>query len=301
MQFCKLTRPVAFALAALALAAPGGGQAPTSWAAVDQALGRAGTTQPDGVRRYGFPRSDLHVQLDGVVIKPALALGGWLAFEPMATDSVVMGDLVLTPDEVGAVMSELLKGGIAVTAVHNHLLRSSPQTVYLHVMGRGDPARLAAALHAALARSRTPLAPLPATTPAAPQAALDLDSAAIDRILGRPGKANGGVDQFSFPRAETITDGGMPVPASMGTATAINLQPAGAGRVAVTGDFVLLGSEVDPVMRALRSGGIEVTALHTHMIGEQPSLYFMHFWAVGDATRLATGLRAALDKTNVKR
>src|SRR6266404_9312126 len=102
---------------------------PVPWAAVDSALGRAGSTQPDGVRRYGFPRSDLQVQLDGVTIKPALALGGWLAFQPMASGSVVMGDLVLTPDEVNPVMSELLKGGIHVTAVHNHLLRSSPQTI----------------------------------------------------------------------------------------------------------------------------------------------------------------------------
>ena len=271
--------------------------APATWTSVDQALGRAGTTQPDGVRRYGFPRSDLQVQLDGVTIKPALALGGWVAFQPMGTGSVVMGDLVLTPDEVNPVMSALLAGGIHVTAVHNHLLRSVPQTIYMHVRGQGDSARLAATLRSALALSRTPLA---APAAAAPQPALDFDTAAIDRIIGRQGKANGGVYQFTIPRAEKIVEDGMPEPASMGTGTAINFQPFGAGKAAVTGDFVLLASEVDPVMRALRSGGIEVTALHSHMFGEQPTLYFMHFWAVGSAAQLATALRGAVDLTNVQ-
>lgn len=282
----------------LIIAQPVFAQVPqTSWTAVDSAFGRAGTTQPDGVRRYGFPRSDLHVQLDGVAIKPALALGSWLAFQPMGANSVVMGDLVLTPEEVSPVMSELLKGGIHVTAVHNHLLRSLPQTIYMHVRGQGDPARLAATLHAALALSHTPLQP-PA---AAPPAALDLDTAALDGVMGRQGKANGGVYQFTAPRAERIVEDGMAEPASMGTGTAINFQPLGGGKAAVTGDFVLLASEVDPVMRALRSGGIEVTALHSHMLGEQPTIYFMHFWGVGSASKLATTLRGALDLTNVER
>lgn len=283
----------------LIIARPVFAQVPTaSWAPVDQALGRTGTTQPDGVRRYGFPRSDLAVQLDGVTIKPALALGGWLAFQPMGTRTVVMGDLVLTPDEVNPVMSALLSGGVHVTAVHNHLLRSVPQTIYMHVRGQGDPATLAATLRAALALSHTPLV---ATSSPANPPALDLDTAALDRIIGWPGKANGGVYQFTVPRAETIVEDGMPEPASMGTGTAINFQPLGGGRAATTGDFVLLAAEVDPVMRALRSGGIEVTALHSHMLGEQPVIYFMHFWAVGSVSQLAPALREALDKTNVQR
>lgn len=270
----------------------------TSWPAVDQALGRAGTTQPDGVRRYSFPRSDLDVELDGVKIKPALALGSWLAFQPLGSNSVVMGDLVLTQDEVNPVMSGLLNGGIHVTAVHNHLLRAVPQTIYMHVWGKGDPGRLAQSLHTALAMSHTPLGAPPA---AAPPASIDLDTAALDRAIGKPGKVNGGVYQFTLPRAEKIMDDGMAEDASMGTGTSINFQPLGGGRAATTGDFVLLASEVDPVMRALRSGGIDVTALHTHMLGEQPTLYFMHFWGLGPASHLATGLRAALDRTNVKR
>jgi hypothetical protein len=282
----------------LLMASPSAAQPRTAnWVAVDQALGRAGTTQPDGVRRYGFPRSDLHVVLDGVAIKPALGLGGWLAFQPMGKTAVVMGDLVLTPEEVNPVMSELLKGGLQVTAVHNHLLRSSPETIYMHVLGRGDAVRLAARLHAALGLSHTPLQPPAAASPAA----MDLDTAAIDRVMGRAGTANGGVYQFTFPRAEKIVDDGMVEGASMGTGTGINFQPTGGGRAAVTGDFVLLGREVDPVMRELRGHGIEVTALHSHMIGEQPTIYFMHFWGVGPASALATGLRAAVDKTNVQR
>jgi hypothetical protein len=269
-----------------------------SWTAVDQALGRSGTTQPDGVRRYSFPRSDLKVELDGVTIKPALALGSWLAFEPVGRSGrgMVMGDLVLTQDEVNPVMGELLRDGIKVTAVHNHLLRSSPSIMYMHVQGEGELGRVATSLHAALGLSHTPLQP-PSSAAAPP---LDLDTSAIDRIIGRPGKANGGVYQFAIPRREAITEGAMAVGASMGTGTGINFQPTGGGKAAVTGDFVLLAKEVDPVMRSLRASGIEVTALHSHMLGEQPRLYFMHFWAVADAQRLATGLRSALDKMNLR-
>jgi hypothetical protein len=168
----------------------------------------------------------------------------------------------------------------------------------MHVQGSGDPVRLAVTLHAALALSHTPLAAPPA---AATSAGLDLDTARVDRIMGKSGKANGGVYQFSFPRAETIMDNRMAEGASMGTATGINFQPLGGGRAATTGDFVLLGSEVDPVMRELRGHGIEVTALHSHMIGERPTIYFMHFWGVGPVSQLASGLRAALDRTHVKR
>lgn len=290
---------ISAAVLAIALSATGGvsGEpARQDWNAVDSALGRPGTTQADGVRRYSFPRSDLKVELDGVIIKPALALGSWLAFQPMGPTSIVMGDLVLAPDEVNPVMSELLKGGIRVTALHNDLLRSSPSTMYMHVRGQGDAARLAAAAHSALALSHTPLGP----APAAASAEVDLDTAAVDRIMGHSGKANGGVYQFSIPRRERIVEEGMDVPPSMGAGIAINFQPVGSGRAATTGDFVLLAGEVDPVMRALRSNGIEITALHSHMLGEEPKLYFMHFWAVGDAAKLAIGLRSALDRTNVR-
>lgn len=285
------------ALIASAPAAVQAQPAQQSWAVVDKALGRQGTTQPDGVRRYGFPRSDLAVQLDGVAIKPALALGSWLAFERMGRSAMVMGDLVLTPDEVGPVMSRLLNGGVQITALHNHLLRSAPTTMYMHVEGRGDPAALAETLRSALALSRTPLQQPAARSPSV----VDLDTAALDRALGRQGKSNGGVYQFTAPRRERIIADGMVVPASMGTGTAINFQPVGGGKAAVTGDFVMTAKEVNPVMRSLQSNGVEITALHSHMIGEQPKLYFMHFWAMADANKLATAMRSALDLTNVRR
>ena len=276
------------------------------WVLVDKSLGRAGTTQPDGVRRYGFPRSDLNVRLDGVTIKPALALGSWAAFHPMGDQVMIMGDLVLTHEEVNPVMSRLLASGFTITALHNHLLRSAPATMYMHIGGHGDPVKLATALREALAASRTPMtAPSrdsqPPSAGAGSSPPIALDTAALDRLMDGKGKPNGGVYQFSFPRAEKLSDGGMPAPASMGTATAINFQPTGSGRAAITGDFVLTAAEVDPVLRALRAGGIEVTALHNHMLDDQPRLFFMHFWANDDAQKLARGLRAALDKTNVQR
>jgi hypothetical protein len=268
------------------------------WNAVGEALGKAGVAQPGGVYRVGLPRSDLKVSLDGVVLKPGFALGGWLAFEPTGDQTMVMGDLVLTQDEVNPVMKKLEEGGINVTALHNHLLRAEPATMYMHVMAHGDPVKLAQALHAALALSKTPFEA--ASGASAPQtAAGDLDTAALNKAMGAEGKVNGGILQYGLPRGEKITESGMPVPPSLGSAVAINFQPTGNGKAAITGDFVLTASEVNPVVKALRDNGIEVTALHNHMLDDQPRLFFMHFWANDDALKLAKGLRAALDKVNV--
>src|SRR6266446_216707 len=298
-----ITKCAAFAFAAglalPALAADG------DWARVGEALGKPGAEMPGDVYRIGLRRTDLKVTLDGVELKPGFALGGWLAFEKIGGQSMVMGDLVLTGDEISPVMKKLLEGGIAVTALHNHLLRNQPFTMYMHVLGMGDAVKLATALHAALAESKTPLATAatgtsqPAAAPAAPPA-IDLDTAALDRALGAKGANNGGVYQFSIARAETIKDAGMAVPPALGSANAINFQPTGGGKAAITGDFVLTAKEVAPVMKALRENGIEVTALHNHMIDDEPRLFFMHFWANDDANKLAQGLKAALDKINVK-
>jgi len=284
------------AILLLALIAPA--HADTDWSAVGKALGRSGAQAAGGVYRVGLPRSDLKVTLDGVQLKPALALGSWLAFRPMGDrDAMVMGDLVLTQPEVNPVLTKLLDSGIEVTALHNHLLRSEPATMYMHVLGHGDPVKLATALHAALQESGTPLSDTPAN---APSAAVDLDTAAIDRVLDHKGKVNGGVYQVSIPRAETIKDDGMDVPEAMGSAIAINFQPTGKGKAAITGDFVLIASEVNPVLRAMRAAGIEVTAVHNHMLDDEPRLFFMHFWANDDVGKLAQGLRSALDKVNLR-
>ena len=265
------------------------------WQKIDDALGRKAAVSGD-VHRYGFPRSDLVVALDGVAIKPALALGGWIAFKPIHGQAMVMGDLVLLETEINPVMLKLMEGGLEITAVHNHLLRANPATFYMHVGGHGDPAKLAAAIHDALGASKTPLA---APAPAAPPPAIDLDTAQLDQIIGVKGQANGGVYQFGVPRRDPVSEGGTQLMPGgpLGVATAINFQPTGGGKAAITGDFVLIGDEVNPVIKALRENGIEVTALHSHMLDEQPRLYFMHFWANDDAVKLAKGLRAALDKT----
>src|ERR1700754_3654101 len=265
------------------------------WNKVDDTFARKPAVSGDG-HRYGFPRTDLTVPLDGVTIKPALALGGWVAFKPMHGEAMVMGDLVLLEAEINPVMLKLIEGGLEITAVHNHLLRASPATFYMHVGGHGDPAKMAAVIRDALGASKTPLA-----TPAAagPPPAGDLDTAQLEQIIGVKGQANGGVYQFNVPRRDPIKENGMqlsPV-GPMGVAIGINFQPTGDGKAAITGDFVLTSDEVNPVIIELRTHGIEVTALHSHMLGEQPRLFFMHFWANDDAIRLAKGLRAALDKT----
>lgn len=289
--------PVLAGLAALALCTAAA--AGTDWSKVDQVLGRKGAEQAGGIHRYGLPRSDLNVTVDGVTIKPAFALGGWVAFEPMsAGGAMLMGDLVLEDTEISPVMKKLLDDGLEVSAIHNHLLRTSEPIFYMHVGGHGDAVKLAESVRSALALSKTPLTQSP---PAAPLPAVDLDTAGIEKILGAKGNANGGVYQFSIPRAEAIMAGGMPVPPPMGTGTAINFQPTGGGKAAITGDFVLLGTEVNPVMKTLRQHGIEVTALHSHMVDETPRLYFMHFWANDDAQKLAQGVRAAVDLANLER
>jgi biotin operon repressor len=258
---------------------------------VAQALGKKGSAMPGGVYRVGLARSDIKATLDGVELKPAFALGSWLAFSNAGNHGAVMGDLVLLATEVNPVMKKLEQGGIEITALHNHLLRNEPFTMYMHVLGHGDPAKLAAILHDALQESKTPLSDSP---PGAAPAALDLDTAAIDKALGSKGKANGGVYQVSIPRAEKVRDGSMEVPEAMGSAIAINFQPTGSGKSAITGDFVLTAKEVNPVLKDLRENGIEVTAVHNHMLDDQPRLFFMHFWANDDTARLLGGLTQAL-------
>ena len=265
------------------------------WQMIDATLGRKPAVSGD-VHRYGFPRTDLSVMLDGVAIKPALALGGWVAFKPVHGSAMVMGDLVLLQSEINPVMAKLIEGGLEITAVHNHLLRAEPLTFYMHVGGHGDPAKMATVIHDALAVSQTPLSAAPA---ASPPPAIDLDTAQLDQIIGVKGQSVGGVYQFGVPRKDPIIENEMPITpvGPMGVATAINFQPTGDGRAAITGDFVLTGNEVNPVIRALRSNGIEVTAVHSHMLDEEPRLFFLHFWANNNAEKLARGLRAALDQT----
>jgi len=269
----------------------------SDWVGVERALGKAGSIQPGDVYKVSLPRDDLRVTVNGVQLKPAFALGSWVAFKKMGNDAMVMGDLVLTEDEVTPVMSKLQEGDIQQTALHNHVLHESPRVMYMHISALGDAVKIAKALHDALALSGTPF-----TTPAAsgsPGPVSGIDTKQRDQIMGQTGKLNGVVHQFSIPRVEKIMDDGMEVPPAMGVATAINFQPTSGNKAAITGDFVLIANEVNPVIKALRGNGIEVTALHSHMLDESPRLFFMHFWANDDAQKLARGLRAALDKMNI--
>lgn len=267
------------------------------WKKVDAALGKTAAVSGE-VHRYGLPRSDLHVTLDGVSIKPALALGGWVAFAPMHGEAMLMGDLVLLESEITPVMTKLLDGGLDITAIHNHILRASPATFYMHVGGHGDPEKMASVIRAALSSaSKTPFDP-PATT-SGPAPAVDLDTAKLDEIIGVKGTANGGVYQFGVPRRDPSMESGMQVNGALGGANAVNFQPTGNGKAAITGDFLVTGDEVNPLIRALRAGDIEVTAIHSHMLDEQPRLFFIHFWANDDALKLAKGIRAALEKTAI--
>ncbi len=287
-----MTRIAGFLFAASCFAVATGARAETDWSAIDAALGRKAIISGP-VHKYGLPRTDLQVTLDGVSIKPGLALGGWIAFEPKGRDATMMGDLVLTEAEVSPVMRALLDGGVQVTGVHNHLLRATPATFYMHVQGAGDPAKLAQIVRDALAQSRTPLEAPAASAGEPPK--LDFDAAEIDEIMGFQGKNNGGIYQFSIPRAEPVKAGGMAVLPAMGTAISINFEPTGTGRAAISGDFVALAREVEPLLKTLQSNGIEVTALHNHMLDDEPRLFFVHFWANDDAAKLAKGLRAGLD------
>jgi hypothetical protein len=288
------SRLILLALAALVSTHAGARAQAIDWQKVDDTLGRKPAVSGD-VHRYGFPRSDLTVTLDGVAIKPSLALGGWIAFKPAHGGAMIMGDLVLLESEVAPVMGKLMEGGLEITAVHNHLLRASPATFYLHVGGHGDAVQLATAIHDALAASKTPLT----LAAASPPPAVDLDTAQLDRIIGVKGQNNGGVYAFAVPRRDPVSEGGMDIapPGPMGVAQGINFQPTGEGKAAITGDFVLTGDEVNPVIKELVANGIQVTAVHSHMLDEQPRLFFLHFWANDDALKLAKGLRAALDKT----
>jgi hypothetical protein len=271
-------------------------QTPAEWKPVEDVLGRSSKVQPDGTLKFALPRKDLKVTVDGTPIKAGLALGSWAAFSASGDNAMVMGDLVLTEDEVGPVMAKLQQGGIEITALHNHVLHESPRVMYMHIAGHGNATKLAQGIHDAVAVTGTP-----AESPASAAQKIDLDTDKIDEAMGRKGKDNGGIYQFGVPRAETIRDHGMEIPSSMGVSTAINFQPTGNGRAAITGDFVLLGSEANPVIAVLRANGIQVTALHSHMLTEEPRLFFMHFWANDDAVKLAHGLHAALDKTNSKK
>jgi hypothetical protein len=262
---------------------------------IDEVLGRSGQKSGD-VYRVGFPRTDLHVKIGDVEVRPGLALGSWAAFSGSDEHAMVMGDLVLLEKEVNPVMLKLRTANFDITAVHNHVLDETPQILYMHYLGHGPVVELAKSLRAALSVSQTPLGkPVPAQ-PSEPTAFVKT----VEDTLGAKGTWNGGVLGFGIPRAEAITEDGVTLTTPQGVAEAINFQEAGPGKIATTGDFVLIASEVNPVISALEAHDIQVTALHMHMLTENPRLFFMHFWSVGSPDAVAQGIKAALEKIHTK-
>ena len=274
--------------------------ADADWKAVEQALGKTGQMQAGDVFRIGMPRTDLNVTVKGVPVKAGFALGSYAAFKQIGDHAMVMGDLVLLDQEVPAVMSGLFAGGLEVTAVHNHLNEMAPHVMYMHYSGHGEAVQMARALRQALSASGTPLGTAPPAVATASGPTLDMK--AIEQVLGRSGRdAGGGVFQVTVPRAEAITEMGQPLLPAMGVVTVINFQPTTDGKAAITGDFVLIDKEVNAVARTLRQHGVDVTAVHNHALMDTPRLFYMHFWANDDPTKLAQALKAALDQTNSRK
>ena len=270
------------------------------WKAVEQALGKSGQMMPGDVYRIGMPRTDLNVTVKGVPVKAGFALGSYAAFKQVGDHAMVMGDLVLLDQEIPAVSSGLLANGLEITAIHNHLNEMSPHVMYMHYEGHGDAIRLATGLRQALSASATPLGGTP--PPPAPASGPTLDTRQIEQVLGRTGRdTGGGVFQVAVPRVESITEMGTPLLPAMGVVTVLNFQPTADGKAAITGDFVLIDKEVNAVARALRQHGIDVTAIHNHGLMDSPRLFYMHFWGNDDSSKLAQGLKAALDQTNSRK
>jgi hypothetical protein len=271
------------------------------WSAVESVFGKKGTIQ-DGVFKISYPRSDLKIKIDDFQVAPGFALGSWIGFISMdknmgmnhgrINQSMMMGDLVLLDTEVPGVLKKLVEENLEITAIHNHLINESPNVKYVHFSGSGDKVKLAEAIKSVLATTSTPLA--------APQSNLQttsVDWSKVESILGTTGKHNGMLLQYSFPRKEKLKESGMILPPYMGMATAVNFQKEG-DRAAITGDFVLLADEINPVIKILVEHGITPTALHNHMIHDDPRLFMMHFWSIDDPEKLAKTLLQVLATTN---
>jgi len=263
-------------------------------AALDKLFGRKGAVTGN-VYRITFPRSDMKITVGNFPVAPGLALTSWVAIHRMGSESMMMGDLCMLDSEEPQVLAKLVELGLGVTAIHNHLVGESPAIKFLHFSGSGDAVSLAGNIKEVFAVTGTPMAaPPPSAAGGTP------DWSVVEAVLGAKGKKNGKVLAYSFPRNEKLMESGMEMPAPMGMATGINLQMEG-NQAATTGDFVLIADEVNKVVKALETHGITVTAIHNHMLYDQPRLFMLHFWGVGDPGKVAVGLKAALDETNSKR
>lgn len=273
----------------------------SNWEDVEKVFGKKGAVQ-DGVFKITYPRSDLKVKVGDFSVALGLALTSWIGFmknagDGMAMDgnTMMMGDLVLLDKEVAPVISKIVSEKLEVTAIHNHIVGETPTIKYVHFSGKGDAVKLAAAIKSVFSVTGTPLTP-----PQAQSQTVNPDWSKVEAVLGTTGKHNGSLLQYGFPRLEKLTESGMNIPPYMGMATGVNFQMDGS-KAAITGDFVLIADEVNPVVKTLTENGIAVTAIHNHMLYDNPRLFMMHFWAVDDPEKLAKGIKAALDVTNSKK
>ncbi len=279
-----------------ALASVSYGFAQVDTAGLNNVFGRKGAVTGN-VYRVTFPRSDLKISVGDFSVASGLALTSWVALEKMGSESMMMGDLCMLDSEEPAVVAKLVELGLGVTAIHNHLIGEKPAIKFLHFSGHGDAVTLAGKIKEVFAVTGTPLV---LATGVFNPPSVSPDWSAVTAVLGDKGRKSTNLLSYSFPRNERLTEGGMEMPAPMGMATGINLQMDGQ-RVATTGDFVLLADEVNKVVAALEGHGITVTAIHNHMLYDEPRLFMLHFWGVGDPGKIAEGLKAALDQTNSKR
>jgi hypothetical protein len=259
---------------------------------VEKILGRK-LNKMDGFYRVDFPRKDLKVKIGDVAIEPGLAFGSWLAFLPMNGKAMLMGDMVLLETEAEAVLKKIYEQGIQIAAMHNHLLTESPKIIYIHVTAMEDPLAIAAKMKAVYSVTATPMDTLSSAKPKSEE----VNWGRVEDLMKVKGKHDGKLLKFSFSRKEKIQEHGVILPAKFGINTVINFQKTG-DKAAITGDFVLTGEEVNKVAKVLTQNGITVTAMHNHMLFEQPRLFFMHFWAVDDAEKLAAALRKAVEQGN---
>jgi Domain of Unknown Function (DUF1259) len=295
-RFGSLLRIAATLLAAtlpcVSLAAP---SAPLDAKAIGQASGTEAVASSDGVVKIGWARTDVVVTVDGMKLPPAAGLGSWAAFAPMGPDAMVMGDTVVFEDEVDAAMDAAFAHGLSVTALHNHFFHDTPKVYFMHIAGQASPELLAAnvkavwdAIRAVRSAHSQPAESFGGSTPTAGHISADL----VTKIVGQPATDTQGVAKVTIGRSGRM--GGMVVGGSMGLTTWAAFS-GNDSLAAMDGDFMMTAAEVQPVLRALRRGGVHVVALHTHMIGEQPDFYFTHFWSTGSVQSVAQAFRGALD------
>ena len=282
---------------------------PTSWSVasaaddfhqkVDSVFGVPGKEKENGVYELDLPRSDLTPTRQGVRLKPSFQFTHELYLKTFQDTGMIMGEFVLTDEEVNPVMQKLLNDKFTVSALHRHIIGLSPDIMFMHFSKKGDPAKLAVEIRDALSATKTPL-PVHSSGSGS-GGSFSLDKAALDKILGHEGKLDDGVLSYDVPHGGKVRMDGEDIPSSMGLAQEFRFQPTGDGKAAATGEFVLYENEVAPVLEALRSDGIEVEAIHNHWINADPQLFYVHFWALADASTIAHKLTSALSKVNTKK